>query len=146
MRTTLLSPLALGAVVFAALAEPVVLRAAEPARLTQTQMDAVTAGTVVVGMAAGAIADGPNARTHTSTSTTVISTPKNIVNIGLGFGKAYACCGSSADTNVQAMYYAEGDIVVANSIIKDTSNPRFSSSHGVTTVIAVDVPVFNLNQ
>ena len=44
MRRTLLSPLALGVVVFAALAQPLVLRAAEPARLTGTQMDAVTAG------------------------------------------------------------------------------------------------------
>ncbi len=44
MRMTLLSPLALGAVVFAALAHPVVLWAAEPVRLTGTQMDAVTAG------------------------------------------------------------------------------------------------------
>ncbi|SFH54815.1 hypothetical protein SAMN05216299_12116 [Nitrosospira sp. Nsp14] len=43
MRMTLLSPLALGA-----LAEPVVLSAAEPVRLTGTKMDAVTAGAVAV--------------------------------------------------------------------------------------------------
>jgi hypothetical protein len=140
MRTIILSPLALGAVVFAALMEPAVLWAAEPVRLTGAQMDTVTAGTVAVGMAASAIADGPNARAHTSTSTTVISTPKNIVDIGLGFGKAYACCGSSTDTGVQSAYYAEGDIVIAHSIVKDTHNPQFSASHGVTTVIAIDIP------
>jgi hypothetical protein len=140
MRTTLLSPLALGAVVFAALMEPAVLCAAEPARLTGAQMDTVTAGAVAVEMAASAIADGPNAQAHTSTSTTVISTPKNIVDIGLGFGRAYACCGSSADTGVRTAYYAEGDIVIAHSIVKDTDNPHFSASHGVTTVIAINLP------
>jgi hypothetical protein len=49
-----LSPLALGAVAFAALAEPVVLSAAEPARLTGTQMDAVTVGALAVGVGAWA--------------------------------------------------------------------------------------------
>ena len=140
MRIILLSPLALGAVVFAALMEPAVLWAAEPVRLTGAQMDTVTAGAVAVGMAASAIADGPNARAHTSTSTTVISTPKNIVDIGLGFGKAYACCGSSADTGVQTAYYADGDIVIANSIVKDNHNPHFSASHGVIAVISINLP------
>ena len=58
MRITLLSPLALGAAVFAALAQPVVLWAAEPVRLTGTQMDAVTAGAAVaVGVGASATAE-----------------------------------------------------------------------------------------
>ena len=140
MRTILLSPLALGVVVFAALTEPAVLWAAEPVRLTGAQMDIVTAGAVAVGMASLATADGPDARTYTSTSTTVISTPTNIVDIGLGFGKAYACCGSSADTGVQTAYYADGDIVIANSIVKDNQTPVSSFSYGVTTVIAINVP------
>jgi hypothetical protein len=103
-------------------------------------MDSVTAGTVAVGMAASAIADGPNARAHTSTSTTVISTPKNVVDIGLGFAKAYACCGSSADSGVQTAYHADGDIVIAHSIIKDNHTPVSSFSIGVTTVIAINIP------
>ena len=140
MKTTLLSPLALGVMVFAALMEPAALWAGEPVRLTGTQMDAVTAGAVAVGMGAWAIAEGPNARTHTSTSTTVIGTPKNVVDIGLGSGKAYACCGSSTDTGVQTVYYGEGDIVIAHSVIKDHQTPVSSFSHGVTTVIAIDVP------
>ena len=114
--------------------------AAEPVRLTGTQMDAVTAGAVAVGVGAWATADGSSAYTYTSTSTTVFSTPKNNVDIGLGFGKAVACCGSSTDTGVQTTYYAEGDKVIANSNVNDTSTPLFSFSHGVTTVIAVDVP------
>jgi hypothetical protein len=142
MRTTLLSPLALGAVIFAALAEPVVLWAAEPMRLTGTQMDTVTAGAVTVGVSAWATADGSSAGTYTSTSTTVFSTPKNNVDIGLGFGKAVACCDSSSDTGVQTTYYAEGDKVIVNSTVNDTSTPQFSFSHGVTTVIAVDVPSY----
>jgi hypothetical protein len=141
MKTTLLSSLALRAVVFAALMESAVLWAAEPMRLTGAQMDTVTAGAFAVGTGAFAAAEGPNAYTHTSTSTNVISTPKSIVNVGLGSAKAYACCGPSSDTNVETAYYADGDIVIANSIIKDNDNPRFSSSHGVITIIAVDIPL-----
>jgi hypothetical protein len=142
MRMTLLSPLALGAVVFAALAEPLVLRAAEPVRLTGTQMDAVTAGAVAVGVGAWATAGGSDAGTYTSTSTTVFSTPTGTVDIGLGFGKAVACCGLSADTGVQTTYSADGDKVIAQSTVNDTSTPQFSFSNGHTTVIAVDVPSY----
>lgn len=140
MRTTLLSPLALGAMFFVALGEPVALWAAEPVRLTETQMDAVTAGTVAVGMGAWATADGYNTytSTYTNTFTTVISTPTNTVDIGLGFGTAVACCGTGTDTNVQATYYAEGDRVTAHSLVGDTRTPLFSFSYGITTVIAVD--------
>ena len=123
MRITLLSSLALGAVVFVALAESAVW-AAEPVTLTGTQMDAVTAGAVAVGVGAWATADGSSSYTSTSTSTTVFSTPKNTVDIGLGFGKAVACCGSSTDTGVQTTYYAEGDKVIANSTVNDTSTPH----------------------
>jgi hypothetical protein len=140
MRKTLLSPLALGAVVFAALAQPVVLLAAEPAKLTGTQMDAVTAGAVAVGVQATATADGSSTSTYTSTSTTVFSTPKGNVEIGRGFGKAVACCGSSADTNVTTTYSAEGDKVIAHSNIHDHDTPHRSFSTGHITVIAIDVP------
>jgi hypothetical protein len=140
MRISLLSPLALGAMALSALGEPAVLWAAEPLRLTATQMDAVAAGTVAVVMDASATADGSNTSTYTSTSTTVFSTPTNTVDIGLGFGTAVACCSSSTDTSVQTLYYAEGDQVIANSTVNDTSTPLFSFSNGVTTVIAVDIP------
>ena len=79
------------------------------ARLTGAQMDAVTAGAVAVGVGASATADGSDAGTYTSTSTTVFSTPDGNVEIGRGFEKAVACCGSSTDTDVQTAYSAEGD-------------------------------------
>ncbi|SFH54879.1 hypothetical protein SAMN05216299_12122 [Nitrosospira sp. Nsp14] len=140
MRMTLLSPLALGVVVFAALAQPVVLWAAEPVRLTGTEMDTVTAGSVAVGVAAFATAEGSNTRTYSSTSTTVFSTPKNNVEIGRGVGKAVACCGWSSDTDVQTAYSAEGDKVIAHSNVHDHHTPRFSFSQGHITVIVIDVP------
>ena len=140
MRMTLLSPLALGAVIFTALAQPLVLWAAEPVRLTGTQMDAVTAGAVAIGVGAWATADGSNTSTYTSTSTTVFSTPKGNVDIGLGFGKAVACCGSSSNTDVQTAYSAEGDKVIAHSNVHDHDTPRFSFSNGHITVIVIDVP------
>ncbi|SFN44406.1 hypothetical protein SAMN05216386_0993 [Nitrosospira briensis] len=140
MRITLLSPLALGAVVFVVLMESVVAWAGEPARLTGAQMDAVTAGTVAVGVSALATADGSSAYTYSSTSTSAFSTPTGTVDIGLGFGEAVACCGSGTYTDVQTAYYAEGDKVIAHSTVNDASTPLFSFSYGVTTVIAVDVP------
>ncbi|SFU30602.1 hypothetical protein SAMN05216417_10187 [Nitrosospira multiformis] len=122
-------------------AEPTIVRAAEPLRLTETQMDVVSAGTTVVTTGASATAEGSNTHTYTSTSTTVIGTPLNIVSAGLGSAKAYACCGSGTDTNVQTGYYSDADIVIANSLVNDASNPVSSSSNGVITVIAVDVPL-----
>jgi hypothetical protein len=122
-------------------AEPTILRAAEPLRLTETQMDVVSAGTTAVTTGASATAEGSNTHTYTSTSTTVIGTPLNIVSAGLGSAKAYACCGSSTDTDVQTGYYSDGDVVIANSIVNDASDPVSSSSNGVITVIAVDVPL-----
>jgi hypothetical protein len=139
MRITLLSSLAFGVVVFVALAESAVW-AAEPTRLTGPDMDAVTAGAVAVGVGALATADSFSSYTSTSTSTTVFSTPKNNVDIGLGFGKAVACCGSSTDTHVETAYAAEGDKVIVNSTVHDHDTPRFSFSHGHITVIAIDVP------
>ncbi|WP_430233664.1 hypothetical protein [Nitrosomonas communis] len=130
----------LSTVVFTALAKSAVLWAAEPVRLSETQMDAVTAGTVAVGVGAWATADGSNSYTSTSTSTFTFSTPKNNVDIGLGFGEAVACCGSSADTDVQTAYYAEGDRIAAHSTVNNISNPVFSQSRGVVTAIAVDIP------
>ena len=139
MRKTLLSPLAFGAVVFAALAQPVVLLAAEPARLTGTQMDAVTAGAVAVGVEASATADGSTGYVSTTTSTTVHSTPNGNVEIGKGFGKAVAF-GSGADTDVKTTYSAEGDKVIAHSNIHDHDTPQRSFSTGHITVIAIDIP------
>jgi len=140
MRTTLLSLLALNTVAFAALAEPAALWAAEPERLTKSQMDAVTAGAVVVGMSATAIAGSPTYTTYTSTktSTTVISTPSNIVDIGLGSGRAVACCGPDTYTAVQSTYYAEGDRVIVNSVNVNPTTPIYSRSFGHTAIIVIN--------
>lgn len=132
---------AFAAITSAAQAEPTILRTAEPLRLTETQMDVVTAGTTAVTTGASATAEGSNTHTYTSTSTTVIGTPLNIVTAGFGSAKAYACCGSSTDTDVQTGYYSDADIVIANSIVNDASNPVSSSSNGAIRVIAVDVPL-----
>jgi hypothetical protein len=69
--------LALGVVAFTALGEPVVLSAAEPVRLTGTQMDAITAGAVAVGVGAWATCRRlHNTYTYASTSTGGFSTPQ----------------------------------------------------------------------
>lgn len=145
MKTSLLSRLPLGAVVFAALAESTALWATEPMRLTETQMDAVTAGTVAVGAYAAATANsysGNYEYTYTSTSTNVISEPSNIVDIGYGSGWAVACCGSSTGTTVQTTYYAEGDRVSGNSTNVDTTIPMLSYSYGFTSAISVNYENF----
>lgn len=134
------SAFAFSAMTSVAQAEPTAMKQSEPMRLAAQQMDAVSAGTVAVGVFSSATADGSNAYASSSTSTTVFSTPTGTVEIGLGFGGAVACCGSDTYTDVQTSYYAEGDKVIAHSTVNDTSTPRFSFSNGVTTVIAVDVP------
>lgn len=138
MRTALLLRLVISAVISAALAKSAI--SAEPMKLAETQMDAVTAGTVAVGVRAWSTADSSNSYTSTNTSTLTFSTPPGNVDIGLGFGNAYACCGSGADTDVQTAYYAEGDRVAAHSTETTISNPVFSQSMGVVTAVAVDIP------
>ncbi|WP_430233665.1 hypothetical protein [Nitrosomonas communis] len=142
MRATVALRLVFRAVIFTALAKSAALSAVEPVKLTETQMDTVTAGTVAVGMGAWATAGDFNANTYTYTSTSTMSTStmKSNVEIGLGFGNAVACCGSNPYTNVQTAYYAEGDRVSANSLEDNMSTPTFSYSYGYTSVIAVGVP------
>jgi hypothetical protein len=134
MKKTLLSPLALGAVVFAALAQPVIVSAAEPVRLSGTQMDTVTAGTTAVGV--GAWATGTTS-TSASTSTSVKS--NGVVEIGVGHGRAVGS-GSGADSHVSTGYYSDAGKVIAHSTSHDIHNPRFSFSHGSVVVIGINVP------
>lgn len=134
MKKALLSPLALGAAVFAVLAQPVIVSAAEPVRLTGTQMDTVTAGTTGVGVDAWATGTTSAA---TSTSTSVKS--NNVVEVGVGHGKATGS-GSGADSNVSTGYYSDAGKVVANSTNHDVHNPHFSFSHGNVVVVGINVP------
>lgn len=131
MRKTLFSPLALGAVVFAALAQPVI---AEPVRLTGTQMDAITAGTTAVGV--GAWATGT---TSASTSTSTFVKSNNVAEIGVGHGKATGS-GSGANSDVNTGYYSDAGKVIAHSTSHDVHTPRFSVSHGTVVVVGVNVP------
>jgi hypothetical protein len=134
MRKTLLSPLALGAVVFAALAQPVIVSAAEPVRLTGTQMDAVTAGRTGVGVVASATGD-----TSASTSASTVARANNVVEIGIGHGKAVAS-GSDPDTKVQTSYSSDAGKVIAHSTVHDIDNPHLSASHGVVVVVGINAP------
>jgi hypothetical protein len=68
-----------------------------------------------------------NTYTYTSTSTRAFSTPKDNVDIGLGFGRAVACRGSSSDTEIQTAHYAKGDKDIANSIVHDHALRGFLS-------------------
>jgi hypothetical protein len=134
MKKTLLSPLALGAVVFAALAQPVIVSAAEPVRLTGTQMDAVTAGSTGVGVEASATGD-----TSASTSVSTVARANNVVEIGIGHGKAVAS-GSDADTSVQTTYSSDANKVIHHSSVHDVNNRHFSASNGVVVVVGINAP------
>lgn len=136
MKKTLLSPLALGAAVavFAALAQPVIVSAAEPVRLTGTQMDAVTAGRTGVGVGAWATGDS-----SASTSVSTSARANNVVEVGVGHGKAVAT-GSGADTDVRTTYSSDAGKVIAHSVGHDIDNRHFSASHGVVVVVGINAP------
>jgi hypothetical protein len=134
MRKTLLSPLALGAVVFAALAQPVIVFAAEPVSLTGTQMDAVTAGRTGVTVNAEATGD-----TSASASTSTFAKANNVVELGVGHGTAVAS-GSGADTDVKTTYSSDAGRVIAHTAGHDVNNRNFSISHETVAVIGINAP------
>ncbi len=113
---------------------------AEPQSLTDSQMDAVTAGEVLIGVFAVAAAGGDQAYTNTQTSTLIISSPDNVVDIGLGKGQATACCGSDINTAVSTTADASGDKVIQTSLTIDTAGPGYSQSLGFINVIAITPP------
>lgn len=100
-------------------------------RLTNRQLDAVSAGDVAVTATAAATAGGIPTYTVTQTSASVTTSPfYGTTQIGRAWGMAYACCGPYTDTEVKTGSYADGAMVVGTSFNTKTSNQYSSMSTG----------------
>jgi hypothetical protein len=83
---------------------------AAPARLTDSQMDFVTAG-LVVETSGSATASGNNAKGKVTAKNRVFSRGPLTIGVGKAKAKASACCGDEADVAATATATGEGDIV-----------------------------------
>ncbi len=99
-------------------------------RLTNWQLDAVSAGDIGVTATALATAGGIPTYTLAQTSATVTSSPYGTVEVGRAWGMAYACCGPYTDTEVWTDAYADGAFVLGTSVNTETSNQYSSTSFG----------------
>ena len=105
--------------------------AAGSERLTNRQLDAVSAGDVAVTATAFATAGGIPTYTFAQTSASVTRSPSyGTVEMGRAWGMAYACCGPYTDTLVKTGSYADGAMVVGTSFNTKTSNQYSSTSAG----------------
>lgn len=112
---------------------------AGPQRLNSGQLDAVSAGQVIVTAEATAVAVGDSTNTSTQTYTAT-KKPNDVVELGFARGKAYACCGPLTDANVVTDSYADGAIVAGHRNNTKTSNPMFTKAHGNEVIVSVNPP------
>jgi hypothetical protein len=140
LKIALSSLALLSALTSMASAEPAKSMASSPMVLTESQMDSVTAGTVIVSVQATAIALGEPAITQTLTDTKVWGSRNGRIEIGTGYGQAYACCGPNTYANVTTSAYADGRtvIILNNSTRIRTPNDTFASARVV--VISINRP------
>lgn len=100
-------------------------------RLTNRQLDAVSAGEIAVTATALATAGGIPTYTLAQTSASVTRSPSyGTVEMGRAWGMAYACCGPYTDTEVRTDSYADGAMVLKTSVNTKTSNQYSSTSAG----------------
>jgi hypothetical protein len=109
----------LGVVFSVTLAEQ---RALAQEKLTELQMDSITAGTVAVSVSSSATAAGDSTYAYITTNTYTSSKAEGFVEIGKGSGEAYACCSPSTDADVSTGAYADGDaVLIASREYKDST-------------------------
>ncbi|EAR21771.1 hypothetical protein [Nitrococcus mobilis] len=99
-------------------------------RLTNRQLDTVSAGDIGVTATAVAVASGIPTYTLTQTIASVTRSPYGTVEMGHAWGTAYACCGPYTDTEVSTDAYADGAFVLGTSVNTKTSNQYSSTSVG----------------
>lgn len=140
MRTTtlLLCGLALSAVASVARAEPVGNSAKGPLLLTESQMDAVSAGALYVLSQAEATALGQGGLAYTNTETHTSIGPS--VEIGFGHAKAIACCGASATADVSLEGAADGAIVKEVNKRVVVRTPFYTIALGWIVIVSINPP------
>jgi hypothetical protein len=123
-----------------ALAEPAAMSISEPVRLTESQMDTLTAGTVAVSVAAIATAEGDSTYTSTITTTNALSLGKGVVEKAEGKAEAFAYGTESADTAVWTYGYGDGKITVIKEKFFNQDRGTVSYSSGSIKVHTVHPP------
>jgi hypothetical protein len=98
---------------------------AAPARLTDSQMDLVTAG-LTVATSASAFASGNDVNGNATLSNRVIGAGPLTIGIGRADARASACCGDEADVATTALATGQGDSVKTHgfSFAYETGNGR----------------------
>jgi hypothetical protein len=105
-----------------------------PLRLTDTELDGVTAGAVAVDVDASAVAISNTQSTYTETNsrTHVVSLPT--VEIGFGTGQAYASGGEVNSADVSVSGYGDGGHVRIRGKVRTFDAPQGSLAVGMISV------------
>jgi hypothetical protein len=115
---------------------------AAPARLTDSQMDVVTAGLKVETNATGT-ASGNDAKVKARSVNRVVGKGPVSIGIGKARAKASACCGDEADVATAATATGEGDQVhqISHSFEYEKPNgKKVSKSFAIVVVIDFNRP------
>lgn len=142
MRTTplFLCGLAFSALASTALAESVSDDAKGPLKLTESQLDTVTAGALFVFAEAVASTVGTGGLTYAGTETR--TTSGRYVELGFGRAKALACCGPETTVDVSLDGGADGLIVREIGNARVIRTPTYSLAFGWIVVISINPPSF----
>jgi hypothetical protein len=124
------------------LAEPGVNDAEGLFRLTELQMDRVTAGAVFVTAEAYASTEGTGGSTVTNTRTR--SRTGQFSEVAFGTARARACCGEQAQANVYLNGGGDGKIAgtVSRSIVLET--PLYTYAFGFVYAFSINPLVLNI--
>ncbi len=109
-----------------------------PMRLSNTQMDSVTAGTITITAVANASASGNTTLTQASTNTVVRQFGN--VEIGYGVASASACCSADATANAFTSGSADGQRVIIRQINRNYSTAGSQYAYSSIIVISINSP------
>lgn len=109
---------------------------AQPVKLTDSELDTLTAGAVYVSADAWALAigDGPYAGVDTETHTG----GAGFVEWGFGRATAVACCGPQTDANVSFNAFADGTNVTVVSHVIGLRGPQYATATGFIYVVSIN--------
>lgn len=112
---------------------------AEPIRLSNMEMDSVTAGAISVTAIANASAIGTNTIAQTSTNTNVLSFVKNGVTVEIGYGvaAAYACCSANTAATASTSATSDGKIVVLKQINSNNTTPDSTAAFSSIYIVSI---------
>lgn len=122
---------------------------AEPVKLTDSELDAITAGAVYVSADAEALAIGDGAFTAVNTDTQTGGA--GIFEWGLGRANAHACCGPQTDAEVSLNGSGDGPFVAKIGMVNKvvglglpSAERQYSTATGFIIVMSLDPAALGL--